>query len=366
MKKGFKFNPLTAMFDLVNKFSLAADGNPPRTNPVTLLSGTNVTLVDNGDDTITINASGSTPVLTGYIEQEEYTATAGQVNFPLVATPLDAANVAVNVRGQWLLPADFVYNVGDNSVDILGGVVLNSDVSIYFSTGQNGVTFLYELSAGSGANWPLTSTPVDASGIWVIVDGGIVPKSEYAYDSVNNEVVFHPGNEIAPGQQVVIFYQDGGTVLQSAQESLLGVVDGSNDTFGPLRFDPNEVESVVLLRDGRRVPYSQYMMSGKSFVFNATFEPQIGQNIEAIYYFVDVESEQTQYISVTQEQLDAKQLQLDFTPKNPTEVMFDLNGIGFAVYGVDFIVEGNTVKWNGLGLDGFLSLGTRLRFHYHI
>lgn len=366
MKKGFKFNPLTGQFDVVNKFSIASDGNTARTNPVTLLSGTNVTIVDNADDTFTINASGSSPVLVGYLEQEEYIATSGQVNFPLVATPLNSSNVAVNVRGQWLLPADFVYNIGTNSVDITGGVLLNSEVAIYFATGLNSVTFRYELSVGAGAVYPLGFTPVDASGIWVIVNGGLIPKTQYTYDSLTNDVIFNSGDDPAPGQSVVMFYQSGGTVLQSAQEALLGATNSVNDTFGPLRFDPNEPESVVLLRDGRRVPDAQYTLSGKSFVFNVGFEPTPGQKIEAIYYFVDIQSEQTQYITLTAGMITAKALQLDFTPISGTELLFDTKLNSFQVYDVDFIVSGNTVSWDGLGFEAIAVAGQVLRFHYHI
>ncbi len=368
MKLKTIINPFSGFLQLVNKFSVRADGNPYITNPLTLISGTNITLNQVGD-TIEIEAnSNPPPVLTGYILQEEYIATAGQVNFPLVGTPLDDTQVAVNVRGQWLTPGDdFTYDNGTNSVDVIGGVVIGSQVAIYFSTGLNGVTFAYEIAAGTGPNYALVSTPIDSSGIWLICDGGVVPKAYYTYDSGANEVVMNPGREFADGQKILILFQDGGSVLQSAQEVLTGPTNGSNLIFGALRFDPNEASSVILLRDGRRVPDAQFSIVGKSFVFTAGFAPAAGQKIEAIYYFGDgTNKEQTLYYTITQDQIDAKALQLDFIPREGSEVLFDTKSDGFQEYGVDFIVTGSTVSWDGLGFEGIVVEGSKVRFYFLI
>ncbi len=366
MKKGFKFNPFTAMFDLVNKFSVKADGYPPVTDPLTLFSGTGVNLVQVGNS-ITINATGLPPILTGFFDQEEYTGLAGQVVFPLVAIPLDASQVFVSVRGQFLPndPAFYTYNNITNEISIVGGVTVGAKVSILICHGVNGVLFTMENAVG-GNPYTLVGTPVDPSVVMAIVDGGFVPKSDYAYDSIANEVEFNLGSEPAPAQNVSFFYQSGGTALRLTREVLIGAVDGVNDTFGQTVFGANEPESSMLLRDGRKVPDNQFTRVGKSFVFNAGHEPAIGQKIEAIYFYVSVNSEQTQYFTLNAGQVAAKQLQLDFTPKNPTEVLLDGGSSGYGVYGEDFIVEGSTVKWAGLNFDGDLTVGSKIRLHYHI
>jgi hypothetical protein len=57
---------------------------------------------------------------------------------------------------------------------------------------------------------------------------------------------------------------------------------------------------------------------------------------------------------LSQVDVQNKQLVLSSTPQAPeTVTMFIVGGLP-QVYGIDFIVESNILKWDGLGLDGFL------------
>ena len=367
MKLKVILNALEGILQFVNNFSIRADGNTPITDPVQLISGANISMLQVGN-TIEISATNTPPVLTGYLDQEEYLATAAQVNFPLIATPLNGSQVFVSVRGQFLPndPSFYTYNVGTNSVDIAGGVVLNSVVAFYIATGLNGVTFALETAVGSGPNYTLAGIPIDPASVCAVIDGGFVPKSDFSFDQSDNEVQFNIGAAPTPAQNVSFFYQDGGTALKVSQEKLKGLSNNSNLVFGPMRFDANEPTSILVLKNGRRVPNNQYTMMGKNVVFNAGFEPNFSQSISVVYFYVYASSEQTEYITLTQDQVDAKQLQLEFTPKNPTEVLFDTKSNSFMIYGDDFEIEGNVVKWTGLGLETLAVDGSQLRFHYHI
>jgi hypothetical protein len=68
--------------------------------------------------------------------------------------------------------------------------------------------------------------------------------------------------------------------------------------------------------------------------------------------------------TLTAAEVAAKQLQLDETPVSPSEILVDIQGGSSAFYGDDFIVSGDLVQWNGLGLDGLLAAGDKLRIGY--
>lgn len=62
-------------------------------------------------------------------------------------------------------------------------------------------------------------------------------------------------------------------------------------------------------------------------------------------------------IELTQENIDSKSAQLTATPINPEFTQLTVIGGSNQLYGIDFTVSGNSVSWDGLGLDNFVDVG---------
>ncbi len=56
-------------------------------------------------------------------------------------------------------------------------------------------------------------------------------------------------------------------------------------------------------------------------------------------------------------QASAKQVTLSMPPVTATKTTLSIQGAPGQAYGVDFIVVGSVLSWNGLGLDSVLSSG---------
>ncbi len=59
-------------------------------------------------------------------------------------------------------------------------------------------------------------------------------------------------------------------------------------------------------------------------------------------------------IELTQQDIDNKFVTLASTPLIPSSVILSCEGGIDQVYGIDFIIVGNQIRWEGLGLDNFL------------
>ena len=59
-------------------------------------------------------------------------------------------------------------------------------------------------------------------------------------------------------------------------------------------------------------------------------------------------------IDLTQGDINNKFVTLSQTPLVPDAVILNIDGGIPQIKGIDFIIQGNKISWNGLGLDGFL------------
>ena len=60
----------------------------------------------------------------------------------------------------------------------------------------------------------------------------------------------------------------------------------------------------------------------------------------------------------------AKAITLLHPPAKPLETVVDVVGGTSQVYGLDFIVTGNVLSWNGYGMETIISSGNRIRVNY--
>jgi hypothetical protein len=76
------------------------------------------------------------------------------------------------------------------------------------------------------------------------------------------------------------------------------------------------------------------------------------------------ESTKVEYRTITAGEASNKELTLIESPKSASEVMLDIISGGPMFYGSDFSVLGLVLTWDGLGLDGLLASGDRVRIVY--
>jgi len=59
-------------------------------------------------------------------------------------------------------------------------------------------------------------------------------------------------------------------------------------------------------------------------------------------------------IPLTQDNIDSKSVTLEAAPLVPSGVLLICEGGIIQIYGLDFVIVGNTITWDNLGLDNFL------------
>ena len=156
------------------------------------------------------------------------------------------------------------------------------------------------------------------------------------------------------------------------QEIVSGTVNGTNAVFGPLSFTPSDDNSVLVFIDYVAVPIGTgVVVSGSTITFQSGWIPQPGQSVYAFYLTAGTPSVpvvsgtlRVEYRTITVGEETAKALTLAFTPSTASYVMVDVIGGSAQVFGSDYSVSGSSLSWSGLGLDGVLSAGDKLRINY--
>lgn len=157
------------------------------------------------------------------------------------------------------------------------------------------------------------------------------------------------------------------------QEVPTGVVNGVNAIFGPLTYLPSNSNSVLFFIDSLAIPKSAYSVAGQTItITDSNFIPATGQTVYAFYLTAGVAATpaaptgtvNVEYRTLSAGESSAKQLTLLAAPNDALKVMVDLIGGGAQEYAIDFSVAGAILNWNGLGLDGIITTGDKLRVFY--
>lgn len=165
------------------------------------------------------------------------------------------------------------------------------------------------------------------------------------------------------------WHNSGGVAYQ---EVLAGTSNGVNTTFGPLTQQYANEDSILIFLDSLVVPSSEWSLVGNSIVFGAGSIPQFGQTVYAFYLSSGASNItpaptgtfNVEYRTLTAGEATAESLALASTPADASKVIVDAIGGAAQHFGVDFTVAGNSLSWNGLGLDGILEAGDVLRIQY--
>lgn len=156
------------------------------------------------------------------------------------------------------------------------------------------------------------------------------------------------------------------------QETPAGIVNGLNPNFGPLTYLPSSNNSVAVFVDGvTKVLGVDFSVSSATITFNPGSIPAPGQTVYSYYLTQGNPSLplmsgelRAEYRTVTLAEEAAKALVLIALPSSPSEVILDVITGGPQFYGDDFTVSGSTLSWSGLGLDGLILAGDKVRITY--
>lgn len=175
--------------------------------------------------------------------------------------------------------------------------------------------------------------------------------------------------EDAQSRWVVVSSGVGGDTILGFQEDI-GTGNGATTSFGPLTNTAIDEDSVLVFIDGVAQDKADWSLSGSNIVFGTA--PATDQLIYVYYLyngtppppFVPSGVEQLEFRTISGGEAAAKALTLVATPASALKVMVDVIGGTAQEYTVDYTVSGATLDWNGLGLDGVLAAGDKLRIHY--
>lgn len=183
--------------------------------------------------------------------------------------------------------------------------------------------------------------------------------------------------DLKPGTGITLSWDAGKLKIESSggvgyQETPGGVVNGVNDTFGPLTYTPSSNESIWVFVDGVLRPNTEWSVSGLSIVFGPGFIPITGQDVYVAYLYAGIPALPpvpsgtpiVEYRTVTAGEESAKKIILSNTPASPGLVMLDVIGVGSQIFNTDYTVVSDELRWNGYGLDGFLLENDKVRIHY--
>lgn len=89
--------------------------------------------------------------------------------------------------------------------------------------------------------------------------------------------------------------------------------------------------------------------------------------IVSVFYGTNVfKNVVVEYFTLDQQNIDNSEIVLQSEPTDITKTCLDIIGGSAQMYGSDFEVVNNKLKWLGKDLDGILSAGDRLRVQYFV
>lgn len=194
-----------------------------------------------------------------------------------------------------------------------------------------------------------------------VTANGTPTGGEIYYNTTLNEVRIYDGGTST--------WKSIGKTTIARQEAPPELVNGSNTNFSIL-YQPLSDESIFVYLDGVLVEQSDYTYNLGIVTFLTA--PNVGQKVYIAYLtegttsapVPSLDGQFTYYHTLTSGEITAKQFTLAVEPVEPTKVLLDWIGVCSQIYGVDFIITGTTLSWNGLGLDGVLLTGDVLRIHF--
>jgi hypothetical protein len=164
-------------------------------------------------------------------------------------------------------------------------------------------------------------------------------------------------------------WDDVGKQVLPIQEVPIGVVNGVNKNFDVANM-PINTEALNVFVNGLIIPKSKWSFSSPTITF--VDAPANGSDIYVSYLsdgnpstpVISAGTNNVIYHQITAGDVTAKAFTLPSSPSTPTHVFADVVGGSTLEYGTDFEVSGNQFEWDGLTLDGLISINDVLRVQY--
>ena len=236
-------------------------------------------------------------------------------------------------RGASIVNTGFQNDSGFTNHDILirdveGGTVYTNFVATDFSI---------EIPTGliNGINQVFTLSQTPSGLVLPMIDGYVVKPSEF---NITGTTLTFIGVTPNPAQDVQVVYFPLGNVITPPRH--LEVLDNNTSIL----FNSKKINFGTNL--------SVTLDSPEQVTINASGG---GASFEVVYH------------TVSPAEITAKQFLISPTPLDPTKVVVDVLSLGPKAPGDDFqITGGNVFDWNGLGLDGLIASGDKVRLQYTI
>lgn len=356
-----------------NDITVSAQGYPQLQGNVVLVPGSDVNIVEAGQNIIISATPTPTPVLTGYTGQADLgpgDSTTTSFNLGSGVKPLDSTQLIGFVDGKFLLPSETSYDsVGNNLVTTFPPAPAQQ-IAAWWLTGLNGVEIKYEQLTLSGSSVTLSTTPQSSGSIMMIINGRPLPKDLYDVSGATT-IDFDDDSGVNATMSICALYQVPGGILDMVQQDF-GNAPGGIDLFGQTTYTPNETPSLLAFQSMMRLTAFDYTYNSGYIITGV--DPAVGQFMSSYYLFYkNTTGFNTEYITLTQGQVDARQAQLTFSPTIPQITLVDVvrSTIGSLEYshdGVsgDFQVIDNSIVWSGLAFEADAVAGMRIRVYYPI
>lgn len=85
---------------------------------------------------------------------------------------------------------------------------------------------------------------------------------------------------------------------------------------------------------------------------------------EDLFYDIGSTTRRVDSFDIMQQHIDEKKVTLTYTPALPDKTLLFIQGAITQVVNIDFVVVGNEVRWNALGLESIIALSQKLIVEY--
>lgn len=223
----------------------------------------------------------------------------------------------------------------------------------------------------------LSADPINGQSVLISM-GNVVRYQTADYTIAGRTVTFFDAPALAQTRPYAWYITDASSSvnpLSAIQEVPSGIPNGVLDTFG-LSGMPADKESTLVFKNGLAVDAADWDLiqglTASSIKFHAGEIPELAEELYVFFLINPATIGQAPsgggtgifvpfYHQVTPTDIANKYIVLPSTPTIPSSNIFDLPSGAPQVYGVDFIIVGNHLDWNGLGLDGIIGAGDYAR-----
>jgi len=222
-------------------------------------------------------------------------------------------------------------------------------------------------SGGSGGTWALAFFSIEG-GVETPFSFGSSTELMFYYRRLYDETTRQVYEQTALADIDKSFVGNIGTF----KSEVITEATTEGQTVFPISYEPLSDDSLVMLVDTVPNLKDKWTRVGATVTFNEGIP--VGRQVAAFYARTQFGGgggggtgsvdDVAHYHTLTTGEVTAKAITLPATPRTSSRVLLDVIGGCAQVFGEDFTVAGSILSWSGLGLDGILEAGDKLRVYY--